>query len=174
MPAMPGAKVASVCGGGICNECVVDGDCAESSPFCVTAGTVDAPLFRTCAACQTDQQCSGATPHCKIEVGGGRCVACVSNAECAQGICGDGRCVAECDAARACKDPFSACTASQRCEPRSCASGSDCAAANAACEAGHCQRRRCMFDTDCDAGGSCVNGACYEMLGSCFTNQGVP
>jgi hypothetical protein len=171
-------KRASSCEQGACTECASDLDCPALMPFCGTVQSVFGPSsfgsFRSCAQCLTDEQCSEATPHCLLTNGVGRCVACISHQECAQGVCDQGSCVAGCGPNQACTNRFAECAPSQRCEARVCANDSECPPPNAACTSGRCQRRACQDDATCDAGGSCVQGACYEAPGRCFQQMGAP
>jgi hypothetical protein len=166
-----GTKVASLCDNGLCTECAQDSDCGGDTPVC---GSVQGELFRSCSQCREDTDCSGATPYCALETGLGRCVACVTSAQCTQGVCESGSCIPECDDARPCPSPFDVCTAELGCGPRSCTASGACAMPNSACVGSRCVRRACQADSECDSGGSCVNGACYEMWGRCFIDQKVP
>jgi hypothetical protein len=174
--ASAGVETASLCDQNVCTECARDADCPPTTPSCTTVqGSFTSTFsFRACAQCQSDAQCSGATPHCQATAGRGHCVACLSNQECAQGVCVQGSCVAACSGDQSCASPLLECAANQRCQARACTSAADCLAPNAACQNGQCERRACQGDSECDPGGGCVNGACYETLGRCFTQMQAP
>ncbi|HYP87022.1 MAG TPA: hypothetical protein VEQ59_02700 [Polyangiaceae bacterium] len=172
-----GMKRASLCNAGACSECSVDTDCPAATPVCSTVQSLFGSAsfnFRACVPCGSDAQCSGSTPRCGGSAGVRSCVACLSNQDCARGVCTQGSCVAGCTSDEPCADRFTTCSANERCEARACVGDDDCPPPNAACTGGYCARRTCQDDAQCDAGGSCVNAACYEAPGRCFYEMRVP
>jgi hypothetical protein len=58
------------------------------------------------------------------------------------------------------------CSSNHRCIPRTCASQADCPDLFACVPEKVCAREKCTSDDDCGPG-ACVNGACYNSLGTC-------
>lgn len=172
--AMPDVSTASVCAMGTCTQCAANTDCPATLPYCgsVQIGFAGGLGFRVCQACLTDTDCASPKPHCAFTGGVSSCVACASTSDCATGVCSSGTCIAGCTSDAQCGSPLLECSAVKRCEARSCASDEACPP-NAACVTGHCQRRACTGDQQCDQG-ACVNGACYEAKGTCFTQMLYP
>lgn len=158
------APTASVCNSGTCTACTQNSDCPSSTPTCgtVTAQFIDS--FRACSVCTADTDCPSARPHCQGSYGVSACVECRTTADCASGVCSNGSCTPQCTASQACGAGMQ-CNAQQRCEALSCQSDADCLA-NQACTMGHCGRRACTTDPMCQ--GACVNGGCYDSLGTCY------
>jgi hypothetical protein len=66
-----------------------------------------------------------------------------------------------------------ACTVTHHCVARACLGNGDCpqyfdCTSNAGTGAQLCARRLCSSDENC-MGGFCVEGRCYDALGSCFS-----
>jgi len=168
--AAAGFPSASVCVMGACSQCGVSTDCPAQTPVCGLSRGVGLPV-RMCNTCLADSDCPSGAPHCASSFGQTSCVACVADRDCAIGICTGGACMPQCGPTKPCGS-LSECGPSLRCQPLSCASSATCPT-NTGCIAGHCQRRSCSKDSDCDQGG-CVNTFCYESLGTCFTQMLVP
>ncbi|HXK18914.1 MAG TPA: hypothetical protein VNG33_13980, partial [Polyangiaceae bacterium] len=175
--ATPGLSTAGVCAAGSCTQCATNTDCPTEAPICSSvqvalfpgAAPGTTPTFHVCVACQTDTDCPGAKPHCSLEGGTAACVACTSTIGCAQGVCASGACVPGCGPAQPCSSPLQECGALQRCQALSCASSASCPP-NTDCAAGHCGRRTCTADAQCDQG-ACVKGICYETRGTCYVQM---
>jgi hypothetical protein len=79
--------------------------------------------------------------------------ACSGQKACIQGCTSDAMC-----------DAGEVCAASNHCQPKPCGSAADCPI-NFVCSGSACQRETCTSDATCQ--GYCVNGACYDMPGTC-------
>lgn len=169
---MDGFATATVCAAGQCGVCAENSDCPEAAPVCgaVQSGFMGGPTFRLCTACALDAQCPNERPHCQLNYGLSKCVACVTTAECATGVCFEGSCTPSCGADKPCGGALE-CSPELRCGPLSCSNDSVCPV-NMACNAGHCARKACTSDTMCQ--GACVSGFCYDSLGTCYTQLAVP
>lgn len=170
--ASSGVATASVCDMGLCTQCATSSDCPASAPACGTIRGTPPQLLRVCVECLADSDCPSAKPHCGGTGGISKCGVCASDQDCATGICSDGACMPGCTAQSPCPSPLTACAATERCEALTCETDAACPA-NATCQQGHCLRRSCTKDGDCDSGG-CVNGVCYETLGTCNTQTFPP
>ena len=153
---------------GACTQCGVNADCAAATPVCVSALSLARPV-RMCSVCLADSDCPSLAPHCTSNLGVASCAACIASAGCEVGVCSGGACVPECGPDKPCGNPLTECGANLRCEALSCTTSATCPA-NTGCDHGHCQRRSCDKDADCDRGG-CVGSFCYDSLGTCFTLQ---
>jgi hypothetical protein len=158
-----------------------------------TSGAAGAPTSGTGGSsglCRQESDCSDLEPGdvCVPPDGpsgfcGGACTegpVCATDADCAdQGpatICGQdpcacatlsgGTCVPGCTTDADC-DTGEVCAPSHHCQPKPCTGATDCPA-HFDCEAvsAGCQRRACGTDADCTTG-FCVQGACYDALGTC-------
>lgn len=161
-----GTSAARVCNGATCTACVQDSDCPNST-VCGQVTTLfgaGPTNFRICTACNLDSDCPSARPFCQANYGASACVACRTTSDCQSGICSSGTCTPVCSAAAPC-GPALQCNAQQRCEALSCQRDVDCPK-NIACSGGHCARRACTSDATCE--GNCVNGFCYDSLGTCY------
>jgi hypothetical protein len=169
---MAGIATATVCAAGQCTECAENSDCSETAPVCgaVQGGFIGNLGFRMCTACALDAQCPNERPHCQLNYGLSKCVACVTSAECATGVCVEGSCTPGCGDDKPCGAALE-CSPELRCVPLSCGDDSGCPV-NMACNAGHCTRKACSSDGTCQ--GACVNGFCYDSLGTCYTQLAVP
>ncbi|MEO8901272.1 MAG: hypothetical protein ABI488_06185 [Polyangiaceae bacterium] len=170
-PTAAAPVVASVCSDGNCTACAQNSDCPTSAPVCESSQTAFNPAnpvqpmsYRACTVCAADTDCPNDRPHCQGSDAGTACVACRTTSDCADGVCSGGACVPGCGPAQACGQAME-CTPQHRCEALSCQVDADCLK-NQACTAGHCARRTCASDAACD--GNCVNGSCFEALGTCF------
>ena len=126
-------------------DCPDDGSCVppgESDPAC----GIPAP-----DTCMSDAECAS-----------------MANGICDGEVCGGRHCVPGCADDSACS-PSMACQAGHRCGPKPCAKDSDCPEDFACVAEGGtdrvCRRQQCTSRTDCAH--HCVNGECYESLGSC-------
>ena len=155
---------ASICSNGTCSACAQDSDCSSSLPACGSVQPRFAPSFRLCSACVVDSDCPSERPHCQGSYGVSACVACLTTADCSTGVCNLGSCIPQCSPTQACGEAME-CSTEQRCQALSCQSDVDCPV-NYACTNGHCGRRACTADAACV--GNCVNGACYQALGTCY------
>jgi hypothetical protein len=174
--ALSGISTAGVCAMGSCTQCATKADCPTEAPLCGSAQSAPLPGtppgtilgFHVCVACQTDTDCPGAKPHCSSASGTATCVACQTETDCAQGVCYNGACAPGCGPAQSCPS-LQECGVDQRCRPLSCANKAACPP-NTDCGGGHCGRRACSADSQCDQG-ACVNGICYETRGTCFVQM---
>ncbi|HVY25321.1 MAG TPA: hypothetical protein VHB79_02175 [Polyangiaceae bacterium] len=170
--ASPKASTASLCDMGVCTQCITSADCPATAPACGMVRSNITQLFRMCLECQVDSDCPATSAHCSLSGGLGHCVTCASDKDCQFGICSSGGCVPGCSAQSPCPSPLTRCGATQRCEALPCDNDAACPH-NAVCKQGACARRSCAQDRDCDTGG-CVNGLCYETLGTCYTQMFAP
>ena len=164
-----GSATASVCNAaaGACTACAQDSDCPSSAPVCGQVNELFVPgamSFRVCNVCAMDSDCPSERPHCQASYGIAACVACLTTADCQSGTCSNGTCTPVCSPTQSC-GVARQCNAQQRCEALSCQSDADCPT-NFNCSGGHCAQRSCTSDAVCD--GNCVNGFCYESLGTCY------
>jgi hypothetical protein len=97
---------------------------------------------------------------------------CTSDAECAPSICEpiecscseQRACVPGCASTADCGEGLSCDIVGHRCLPASCSENAPCPD-NFICADGLCARASCTGDTDCD--GFCVDGKCFDSLGTC-------
>ena len=108
---------------------------------------------KLCTACAVDAQCPNERPHCQLNYGLAKCVACITTAECVTGVCAEGSCTPGCGADKPCGATLE-CGPELRCGPLSCSDDSVCPV-NMACNAGHCARKACSSDAMCQ--GACVS-----------------
>jgi hypothetical protein len=170
-PAVTAGSAASHCSNGACTQCVTSADCSAGTPVCASMLSIGMPV-RMCTACAADTDCPSGLPHCAVGPGGSSCAACLSTNECQVGVCSSGACAPECGPGKPCLNPLTACAPSLRCEALTCATNATCPP-NSACSGGHCARRACAKDSDCD-NGACVGSFCYESLGSCWAQPLFP
>jgi hypothetical protein len=145
----------------------------------------------TASSCRSDEDCAAAFEQCLApgEFGGcGICMEplalCEGDADCEGGdICFTYRPLCTCGGdASECRprctesscDVGEACDASSgRCAPTACTEGYLCPAHTVCAPSGEradphgCERTACTTDADCECGGGCVDGLCYEALGLC-------
>lgn len=167
-------RYASFCGaGGTCVACRDDGDCPSDAPRCAINALGQADCFE----CVDGADCADPAPVCDV-VGaslggtGGSCVPCSVTSDCATGICLQNACVDQCSTDAECGGAPEISCVDARCVPRPCTSSGDCPALFA-CTQGACHRITCQSDAVC-GGGTCVNAACYDGLGSCYEIFAMP
>lgn len=141
-------------GGGLPEgKCRTIADCKIGLETCAPPGspTGCGTCFMPPSQCTTDAECGGTmiceTAHCACN--------------------GEKSCVEGCTSSAACGVGES-CDADHRCHPVVCAQQIDCPV-NFLCPpilSARCERRACKVDPECDVG-YCVEGACYDVPGSC-------
>jgi len=140
--------------------CRSDTDCASLSEFCLPPGA-----FPGCGI-PSDEPACVSTPACVSSHGTGyvcgppRPEDCFSEHET---ICRPGCTLDACDDGETCA-PNGLCEATECDSSAACPTHFDCA--DGGDESGHCARRTCEADRDCD-GGWCVLGDCYAAAGTC-------
>ena len=83
----------------------------------------------------------------------------------AQCSCGASECLPGCMTAADCAVGEACGQDDHRCKPQTCAASPECPT-NFDCQQTQCLRKTCATDAECN--GNCVNGQCYDMLGSCL------
>ncbi len=141
-------------GGSAAGQCRTMSDCTGtmSSEECVPPGGFPGCgiCFNPMPACTADADCASQGP----------------DSICALPLCscmGLMACVAGCTSSAACA-VGETCASSHHCEPTACASDGDCPT-NFGCTSSQCQRKTCTSDAAC--AGYCVEGSCYDALGTC-------
>jgi hypothetical protein len=129
-------------------QCVDDSSCPAEAPLClgyleICCGPVD-PLSTRCSAACTDDAACGEGWRCRADQRGCEAVPCTDGYTCPAHT--------ECDEPNA--FVVEGCSA-----PQGCPEGA---------EAHGCVRDVCERDGDCDSGGKCVWGLCYEGFGECM------
>lgn len=135
--------------------CNGQADCNPSNTLrCVgpEAGVQCGICDRTPGSCTTDAACdpAGTARICELIL-----CSCIDQRECVPGCAG----AAPCGDGLVCDVPTS------RCVPLTCGAAAPCPD-NFDCAAGSCTRRACTSDAQCD--GFCVDGACFDALGTCM------
>ncbi|HEY6460779.1 MAG TPA: hypothetical protein VIY73_11535 [Polyangiaceae bacterium] len=139
------------------NSCHSDADCDTNGGFVcyseATSPSLSCDVGCGCCGrgpdsgnCHVDSDCQAADPAAICEKDG-----CCGSLVCTHGCTDDSTCGAG-----------SVCT-EHRCVAAPCQSDSDCPSSFAC--SGTCARRLCTSDSDCP--GYCLDGACYDDLGSC-------
>jgi hypothetical protein len=142
-----------------------------------------APTCNTSCGCRGQADCSNSGGGLCVAPGGSVCggacpMGCTSDSQCSSGfVCDPAPCA--CGAANKACIPScvtngcatgESCGSDGHCAPMSCATAANCPAFFDCVVpqggASRCERRACADDTAC-AGGYCVDGGCYAMLGSC-------
>lgn len=130
---------------------------------CRNAKDCKSSSFQLCLA-------TGESAGCGIDGGPGECSTddtCKSKSAgtvCELTLCAGGQCVPACTAATVCPEG-QACGALGHCAPMTCGATSPCPR-NFSCTSSTCLRKSCASDGDC-GGRACVNGHCYDALGTC-------
>lgn len=145
----------------------------------------------TAESCRSDGDCRAAFEQCLApgEFGGcGICMEpmalCEGSADCAPGdVCvfyrprcscgGDAsecrpRCTdTSCEAGESCNAETGLCGPTSCTAGYTCPAHTECVPASGAADAHGCERKACTTDAQCDCGGACVDGFCFEALGVC-------
>ncbi len=158
----------------VCQQCATNADCSGALPVCGGETESYQKTYPTCVECSIDTDCPSTRPHCVAQPGlGGTCRACASTADCSEGVCSGTGCIPGCARDSDCPDPLAPCSAHKRCEAIHCTTTTSCPVHSQCSAGGTCERAPCATDHDCGTG-VCVEGACHEMLGHCFSQIFAP
>lgn len=136
------------------SSCRSRDDCRSSFEFCLPPGE-----FAGCGICFIGDGC---TSDSACQAYGPEYICDSAPCSCP----GHPICVAGCTSDASCRTGQS-CGGDHRCSPSACQADPDCPT-NFVCAGAngqHCARRACSSDIECE--GYCVNGNCYDALGTC-------
>ena len=137
-------------------RCAVEQECAPAEGACLSPGQ-----FGGCGICRRPLPSEVCASDAACAAMGPTYICTNSPSLC---LCsGETICVPGCSADSECGEGQS-CGRTHRCEPRACASASDCPT-DFRCDTGKCSRKSCSTSRDCS--GYCVSTACYSTPGTC-------
>lgn len=143
-----------------CIECSSDTQCGSPKPICVLGRCEECGTSADCgaaarcypkdfkcdAACASDGECPGDSPHC--DVPSGVCVGCLANADCTE--------------------PSKPICSAEHQQCAECGNNDDCSAAKPVCDDGDGKCKECLVDSHCPSGLSC--GADAKCHFACNSN----